>query len=613
MKNCKKRISANIPGMADGGRATPNMLGFGLARNAGVALATRGSRIESALSDATTTSTPAIAAPAGKGGLSRIRDGAMPPAHMLAAQRRGMVDGGMKRGNAAKIEYGDGGIVRGPGGPTDDRVGPVALSNTEYVLPGDTVEAVGGPEVLDAIRAKTHTFVDQKNKPAIMQGMADGGEKKKPWVSDFAKPTIPTLGQAVFGTNNTPSKPVGQNIGAGARVAAEGVGNVGRAIGQAARNLDDTRKGWLNIANNLPGAIAAPIATAADAFGADIRTGFTGQKYAGREFVGKPLIAGGRAAEPAIAAKPINPAVSQAVTREAQVAQPAAITAHAGQPATTAIPSAPTIGKIDVSRQPNGVMSFSGKDQVDGYAGQSGQLKGGGFSGAVSPADYQSAVARGAADKAAVVSMAASKAAQGDLDGAYRLAAGDPAATAAVEQALQQKALRQAVLSGNSGAASVLNSQGANATNLETAKLKIAADLTPKPDSAYDQERTRGAKMENDRSAIMGKLLNDYLNAPDDKTRNAAAAKWAAINGKSGAPADKYEEIEVDTGQVDNLKNPIYRKTKVNTRTKQTIEQEMEAAMGGKPAQGGYPEGTKLTGPDGKAYVVRGGEPVLIQ
>jgi hypothetical protein len=53
-----------------------------------------------------------------------------------------------------KIHQGAG-LVRGPGGPVDDKV-PAMLSNKEYVLPADTTEAVG-KETLDAIVAQTHT------------------------------------------------------------------------------------------------------------------------------------------------------------------------------------------------------------------------------------------------------------------------------------------------------------------------------------------------------------------------------------------------------------------------------------------------------------------------
>jgi len=51
-----------------------------------------------------------------------------------------------------------GGHVRGPGGPREDKI-PAMLSDGEYVLPADTVEAVG-KENLDALRAKTHKFTE---------------------------------------------------------------------------------------------------------------------------------------------------------------------------------------------------------------------------------------------------------------------------------------------------------------------------------------------------------------------------------------------------------------------------------------------------------------------
>lgn len=70
----------------------------------------------------------------------------------------------------------DGGKVRGKGGPTDDKVGPVMLSDGEYVLPADTVEIVGR-ENLDALRLATHDFVDEDNKPKVsgLRKMANGG------------------------------------------------------------------------------------------------------------------------------------------------------------------------------------------------------------------------------------------------------------------------------------------------------------------------------------------------------------------------------------------------------------------------------------------------------
>lgn len=75
-----------------------------------------------------------------------------------------------------EIELADGGKVRGKGGPTDDKVGPVMLSDGEYVLPADTVEIVGRDK-LDALRLATHDFVDEDNKPKVsrLRKMANGG------------------------------------------------------------------------------------------------------------------------------------------------------------------------------------------------------------------------------------------------------------------------------------------------------------------------------------------------------------------------------------------------------------------------------------------------------
>ena len=70
----------------------------------------------------------------------------------------------------------DGGHVKGPGGSKEDKIGPVMLSNGEYVLPADTVDIIGR-ELLDAIRLATHNFKDEKQKSLLRSklGLADGG------------------------------------------------------------------------------------------------------------------------------------------------------------------------------------------------------------------------------------------------------------------------------------------------------------------------------------------------------------------------------------------------------------------------------------------------------
>lgn len=86
---------------------------------------------------------------------------------------------------APEQELADGGKVKGKGGPTDDKVGPVALSDGEYVLPADTVDIVGRDK-LDALRLATHDFVDDSNKPKVsgLRKMANGGEVNNPYMRD---------------------------------------------------------------------------------------------------------------------------------------------------------------------------------------------------------------------------------------------------------------------------------------------------------------------------------------------------------------------------------------------------------------------------------------------
>ena len=108
----------------------------------------------------------------------------------LKSKLRKLADGGTFRPdedfNTAEYQQNqlrDGGRVSGPGGRTDDKVGPVMLSDEEYVLPGDTADAIGR-EQLDAVRLATHEFKDKKKASALRGGaeeLADGGS---PWTVD---------------------------------------------------------------------------------------------------------------------------------------------------------------------------------------------------------------------------------------------------------------------------------------------------------------------------------------------------------------------------------------------------------------------------------------------
>lgn len=80
----------------------------------------------------------------------------------------------------AGFRFADGGRVNGKGGRTDDQVGPVMLSDEEYVLPADTADAIGR-DVLDQLRLHTHDFKDDKKESALRKQhgaadhLADGG------------------------------------------------------------------------------------------------------------------------------------------------------------------------------------------------------------------------------------------------------------------------------------------------------------------------------------------------------------------------------------------------------------------------------------------------------
>jgi hypothetical protein len=72
----------------------------------------------------------------------------------------------MGKADGGKIQrLGRGGKVSGPGGPVDDKI-PAMLSDGEYVLPADTVKAIGVKK-LDKIVKKTHTPAAVQKRKAL--------------------------------------------------------------------------------------------------------------------------------------------------------------------------------------------------------------------------------------------------------------------------------------------------------------------------------------------------------------------------------------------------------------------------------------------------------------
>jgi hypothetical protein len=77
---------------------------------------------------------------------------------------------GLFAADGGKIKRLGRGKVSGPGGPVDDKI-PAMLSDGEYVLPADTVKAIGVKK-LDKLVKKTHTPAATQRRRALNKGSA---------------------------------------------------------------------------------------------------------------------------------------------------------------------------------------------------------------------------------------------------------------------------------------------------------------------------------------------------------------------------------------------------------------------------------------------------------
>lgn len=137
-------------------------LGTGAARNAGEAMAGRPRQIDNAV--------------------DAMSNGQAPqqPQYPQPRPQQSEEEEQPSRPAPAGFRFADGGRVNGKGGRTDDQVGPVMLSDEEYVLPADTADAIGR-DVLDQLRLHTHDFKDGRKESALRKQhgtadhLADGG------------------------------------------------------------------------------------------------------------------------------------------------------------------------------------------------------------------------------------------------------------------------------------------------------------------------------------------------------------------------------------------------------------------------------------------------------
>lgn len=135
-------------------------LGTGAARNAGEAMAGRPRQIDNAV--------------------DAMSNGQAPQQPQYPQPPQQEEEEQPSRPAPAGFRFADGGRVAGKGGRTDDKVGPVMLSDEEYVLPADTADAIGR-DVLDQLRLHTHDFKDDRKESALRKQhgaadhLADGG------------------------------------------------------------------------------------------------------------------------------------------------------------------------------------------------------------------------------------------------------------------------------------------------------------------------------------------------------------------------------------------------------------------------------------------------------
>lgn len=162
--------------LADGGSPGRRHIGAGMADKAADALSNRGRRID-ALIDEAEGIPPAAQQP--------------PAPAVQPAPEQPSRNSRFRSVLRSMFGMADGGRVKGPGGRTEDKVGPVMLSDDEYVLPADTADAIGRDK-LDALRLATHTFEDGSREKQLVArlgksekkdfvGLADGGS---PWEVD---------------------------------------------------------------------------------------------------------------------------------------------------------------------------------------------------------------------------------------------------------------------------------------------------------------------------------------------------------------------------------------------------------------------------------------------
>ncbi len=156
------------------------------------------------------------------------------------------------------------------------------------------------------------------------------------------------------------------------------------------------------------------------------------------------------------------------------------------------------------------------------------------------------------------------------------------------------------------------NTQGEITSRQATDRSRSASDVLAQrrqnESEANSTVTRRTGEVEAQGAEQIQALRTQVLEAKTPEERNAAAKKLTAISGKE--QQNRYTTIAggstIDPGTGAVLQRPGMV---LDNSTGRLVD--LGAQGGGQPAVSPYPDGTRLTGKDGKIYMVKDGQPVL--
>lgn len=510
-----------------------------------------------------------------------------------------------------------GGRVSGPGTASSDSI-PAQLSNGEFVLPADTVQAVG----VTRLRALVKGTHQPSRKPKRRNHLADGGMPDDP-----SKPKPSSFGDAAAATTNPGVTQLQPTRDAASQIPTNGY--------PAAPKPDGSQNAWSNseLGRNVSNTMAAlpgiggigRVAATGGALSKGINAGAGAVDGASRLLVaGGGILSGSPTAS---AASPANPAASTN-----------SLVSTAMDPDSMPAAASTASGSTPNSRVTRAGNSYSGAN-VTGDVSINGRAPGSG-GGPISAQNM--AAANGLAQSQEAASLARS-----GLDGQAGTDAGAQFSAPTVAHSGNDWAARQRLKNLETSASSIMNTErwggkGAfhnpavqnfvNASRADLAAQGKAPELQLKTNEinasvqrtalteagANTREAGRNAvdrgrlALDTSTQAIKNRSLEridgaqqQYLNADTAQARTTAADRLRALSGQREespwkAVATRGERRSDGSEAEGGIS--LY-----NTQTAEIRSTNQRPAASSAP-----PDGTRVLGKDGRTYEVRNGQPVLV-